>query len=194
MMQSLHSPSTLTRSIQQPGQNAEPVFPQLCSESGRPSHSFYSSASTVPAEVTDGRRLVSDDPETAAELRLERGQYRVTALVPYDAEQSIHVREVMKALELDGEFKRVYFYKVNLVPTGEEHEGQPLGRLTAVFHVIDNPIWLVPALYAATAAVSVVGGWFLVDKVETFSKTGIGTILTAAAAAGTLLLLWGRYK
>lgn len=98
------------------------------------------------------------------------------------------------AVPAGDEFKRIYFHKINVVPTDLEHEGQPLGRLTAVFHVLDNPFWIVPALKAATVAIGVVGGsiggWFLIDKVEEFTSTGIGSIIGVAASIAGLLVAW----
>lgn len=146
---------------------------------------------TIPREITEGVRLVTDNPEAVEAIQLARGQYRISAKMPYDGKTPVHVREVAKALQLDDEFKRVYFYKISLVPLDEEHEGEKLARLTAVFHVVDNPIWIVPAIKAATVAIGAVGTWFVVDKVETFTtKSLAGTAITLAAALGTLFLLW----
>lgn len=153
--------------------------------------------STVPREVTEGIRTITTDNERAKVLKLRRGQYRVEARVelePGAEDFSVYDREIPLAIPLEDEYKFVYVYRISLKPIeGETHEGRPVGKLVVVFHVIDNFVWLPAALYAATAGISVIGGWFLIDKVETFSKSGTGAIVTMAAALGTLLLIWKSY-
>lgn len=115
--------------------------------------------------------------------------------VPYDGGSPVHVRELAKAIPIDEEFKRVYFYKISFLPIDEEFEGQPLARLTAVFHVVDNPLPLVPIAWAAVAAIASGGSWLLIDKVEEFSTESLtGAFLTTAGAIAGLLILWKTFE
>lgn len=145
-------------------------------------------------------RTLTTDPERGGDMQLERGQYRITARVPWHSDVAIHDRELPVGIAADGEFKRIYAYKLSAVPIDETAPGgEPLAQITIVAHVVDNPIPIAPIIWgvvyrAAPWIAGSIGGWFVIDKVERFSTQSLtGALLTSAAAVGGLLLLWNSF-
>ena len=125
----------------------------------------------IPAELTK-TRLITEDPDEAKNLFLERGQYRIELTVPWESDKSLFLRDQFKAIEQDGEFKRIYIHKLSVVPTGERGaNGEKLAKMTVVFRAVDNPIWVPAAIWGFNIIAGSVGAWFVVDKVEGFSET-----------------------
>ncbi len=205
-----------------PDQGRGSASPHKCSESRSPSPSYFSPlANTVPREITTNARTITADPKRAGELELERGQYRISLRVPLEIDETLegqsidtiqdifgpiamHDREIPLAVPAGGEFKRFYVYKLSVVPTGEEHDGIPLARVTAVLHVLDNPLPIAAIARGLLAAMrtragswiaATVGTWFVFDKVETFSpQSWAGSLLTVAGSIGGLLLLYKTFQ
>lgn len=155
-------------------------------------------ALTVPREVINDPVEVAASPNANAYL-LKRGQFRLTFRVPEpDAALLPCARASAKlpflrnveaeALTPEGK-KRIYVYSISQRPVDPVH-GEETLEITAVFTVLDNPIWIVPALYALTAAIGTIGGWFLIDKVESFSGTTVGAVLTLLVIALTGFVLF----
>lgn len=143
---------------------------------------------TVPDEATGQVETVAEG-EDAATLTLTRGQYRTTFQVPVGVSpRGITGRTVR--VEIGGEMKRIHFYKVDANPTGEQtKEGDDLTRVTAVFHVLDNPVPLAPVAWAAAGLVGVGGGsWLLFDSAEQFVTNTQWPILTGAAAILSIMV------
>lgn len=155
-------------------------------------------ASTVPREIlTDPKELPG--ASDANSYQLSRGQFRLTFRVP-EPEPDIdiearatsyikHVQDSLQYAQTDDGPKRIYVYSISQEPT-DPVDGEEALLITATFAVLDNPVWIVPALYALTAAIGTVGGWFLIDKVESFSGTTAGSIVVVTAAALTAFLLY----
>lgn len=143
---------------------------------------------TVPDESTEETRTLAEG-EAANELSLRRGQYRVTFTVPAATDPAT-VEGRTERVRVGDEYKRVHFYKVDVTPTGETTKGgQPLARVVAVLHVIDNPLPLVPIAWGAAALVGVGGGgWLLFDSAEKFVSSSQWPILTGAAAVLSVLV------
>lgn len=152
---------------------------------------------TIPREI-QGSRVLRPAPD-ANSYRLLPGQFRVTFRVnepESDLEPEARASALMTSLQdkltmantEDGQ-KRIYIYNMTQQRT-DPVNGEEALLISATFNVMDNnPVWIVPALWAVTAAIGTVGTWFIIDKVESFSGTTIGTvvILTVAALTGFLL-------
>ena len=127
-------------------------------------------------------------------MTLQRGQYKVTATVPLrdaSGDAETYVRDQMRAIPTQGEHKRVYVYRLSLVPTWQTTaDGTALGRLTAVFHVVDNPLPLVPIIWGFNIVAGSVGSWFVVDKLEGFTSSTGGSIVTTLAAIASVGFAW----
>ncbi len=124
-------------------------------------------------------------PESARAAQLTRGLYRVEAdLVNYQGGEHYEEGREDRVL-VDGEYKRVTYEKISVVPTGEGR-----ARVVVIVAVHDNPIWLAPLLWGAVVGVGAVGGYFLVDKVQEFTESPTGIIITVAASVLTIALAW----
>lgn len=155
-------------------------------------------ALTVPREIITDPVEVPASP-TANSYQMKRGQFRLTFRVPEPDAKLEHAarpstdRPFLQNLEAKvltekGE-KRIYIYSISQRAV-KPVNGEETLEITAVFSVLDNPIWIVPALYALTAAIGTIGGWFLIDKVESFSGTTVGAILTFLVVALTGFVLF----
>lgn len=153
---------------------------------------------TVPREIVNDPRQVAPAPD-ANSYQLKRGQFRLTFRVPepepdidIDARLSSAINQLtdklLYAQTKDGP-KRIYAYSITQEP-GPVTNGEETLTVRATFTVIDNFVWIVPALYALTAAISTIGGWFLIDKVESFSGTAVGSITTVIVVALTGFVLF----
>lgn len=136
-----------------------------------------------PSEIFGISRTLSSDHSEAIKLALQRGQHKVRAIVPYGGGAK-SIEGVSKKINIEDEFKRIYFHKIDLKPI-EESEGKAV--LTLVFHVIDNPIPLVPIIWAGSIVASLGAGVFFVDKVESFTNS-FGGWLSIGLAGLTLFL------
>lgn len=86
--------------------------------------------------------------------------------IPYDGPADTR-ENLLKRIDVENEFKRVYFYKVDVKPKGTDPDtGEQVATVTAVFRVLDNPLPLVPIAWGLTAAIGSASGWFFLDKVE----------------------------
>jgi len=94
-----------------------------------------------------------------------------------------------KRIEHQGEYKRVHFYKVDLLDEGKiSDDGNELRTVVAKFRVLDNPLPLVPIAWGAAALVGVGGGsWLLFSSAESFVEESQWPILTAAASILSIL-------
>lgn len=149
-------------------------------------------AAGVPVERINEPMVIALGAGTSNDYRLKRGQFRVTFRVQRTEETEVlieRVRNQMLYVNTEDGPKRLHAYYIT-AGEGQPADGEETVAITATFVLLDNPIWLVPALWAVTSAVGVIGGWFLIDKVETFSSTGIGAIITVAAAAMTAFVLY----
>lgn len=145
---------------------------------------------TIPEEETGDVKTLAKG-EDVAELNLSRGQYRASFTVPAETNpKSVEGRT--ERVRVEGEMKRVHFYKVDAVPLDEEtEEGKNLTKVTAVFRVIDNPLPLAPIAWGAAALVGVGGGsWLLFDSAESFVEETQWPILTGAAAILSVFVGW----
>jgi len=146
---------------------------------------------TVPNEQTGATETLAQGEE-ANELALSRGQYRVSFTVPGtpSAKTARTATGQTERVRVGDEMKRVHFYKVDAVPTEEtSDDGEKLTRVTAVFHVVDNPLPLVPIAWGAAALVGVGGGgWLLFSSAEEFVQKTQWPILTGAAAILSVLV------
>lgn len=154
---------------------------------------------TVPREIQGTPRSLRPSPN-ANNYRLSRGQFRVTFRVndpESDIEPEARASRLMTDLQdkltmavtPEGERKRIYIYSITQ-QRADPVNGEDALVITATFNVLDNPIWIVPALWAMTAVIGTVGSWFLIDKVESFSDTTVGTVVIFTVAALTGFLLY----
>lgn len=139
------------------------------------------------AEVArPGVDISRETPEKSASLLLESGQYRVKFRTSIDNprdEKPFTLKNFDIDIPIENEFKRVEVFKLDSVPIDNETR-----EITVKFAVIDNPVWLAPILWTLPA----VGGWFVVDKVESFAEQNpisLGLVmLTALGAFATIIL------
>lgn len=181
-------------SVQQATFSGEPT--QTLSSGGGEEVTESPTVETIPDERTGDTEVVAQGEE-AATLRLARGQYRATFIVPASIKEAQSIKGQTKRLKIEDEMKRLHFYKVDAVPTGKKSDdGEPLVKVTAVFRVIDNPIPLVPIAWGAAGLLGVGGGgWLLFSSAESFVEDTQWPILTGAAAILSIMVgyhtLWG---
>lgn len=149
-----------------------------------------SSADLTPRERSTHYRTIATGHDESEGLQLARGQYRVQYTIPYDGEPQ-RIRNTTKALDTGDEYKRVHFYKMDVHPLDEPdpETGEPVARVTAVFHVLDNVIPLAPLVWAGSAAIIGGTGWLFLDKVETVSERAPIAFVPILAAIGTIYFL-----
>lgn len=134
------------------------------------------------------------DPVGNRYMTLKRGQYRIQGRINVkqvpDPEKML-MRNVEVPLLIDNEYKRVAFHKIDIQPP-KEVDGEMMASYTMVFTVVDNPIPLAPIIWGAASTISLVSGYFFVDKVESFTKTGTGSLVLIGLSAAALLLAWPK--
>lgn len=157
------------------------------------SNIFVSDSGAVKVqEIIGDTVLLADNTEDAKKLLLKRSQYRYKGKMGFkDSEEEVIIEDQVIRVAEDNEYKRMYVHKLNMIPTGEQDDnGNYIYNVTAVFTMIDNPVWLVPALWALTAVGGTVGSWFLVDKIEEFSSTTGGSLVTIGLTVIGLILTY----
>lgn len=164
-----------------------------CSDSHSPESSLSLGESKIPFEENSHPKLLSDDPETAASLHLLRGQYRTRWTIPYEGEV-VSVHDKLVAVPYEDELKRVFIYKLDVIPLDEQKDGQNVAQVTCVYRIIDNQLPIAAIAWGITALVSTVGGWFVIDKAEEFTGTGVGSLVTILTIATAALGLYGWVK
>lgn len=137
-----------------------------------------------PAEIFSNTRILSESNDEAIKLALPRGQHKIKALISYSGEAKTF-DNVEKKIDIQGEFKRIYFHKIDVRPVAEDK-----AMLTLVFHILDNPIPIVPIVWAGSIVASAVAGYFFIDKVETFTNTIGGKISIALAVVTGAYLIF----
>ena len=125
-----------------------------------------------PSEIFGTSRTLSASHDEAVKLALTRGQHKIKALIPYEKNNAVSIDNVLKKLDIEGEFKRVFFHKIDIRPI----EGEDKAVLTATFHVLDNPIPVIPIVWGASIVASATAGVFFIDKVESFSNSFGGIV------------------
>lgn len=148
---------------------------------------------TIPAEQAGATETLATGEEVASKA-LARGQYLIRFQTTGDLAQAKSARGETKALKVEGELKRVHFYKVDAVPTDEKTEqGEQIIQVTAKFLVLDNPLPLAPIAWGAAAFVGAGGGgWLLFSSAESFVQDTQWPILTGAAAIVSILVAWDQ--
>lgn len=130
---------------------------------------------------------ILEDPYKISDAMLKRGAYIVRGFMdPKNSDGSFQQNEII-TVPIDGERKRVYIHKVD-ISAAEWIGEKKLSKFTIVITVIDNPVPIVPIVYGVSAMGTLVAGWFFVDKVEEFTETSTGSIITLGAAAALTLI------
>jgi len=160
----------------------------VSSSSNQDSSGKYSDE-LIPVEENGDPTVLGSDPNKLKKRAVSRGQFRVSFRVAAEGDfDPARLRDETKEIPVDNEFKRVHIYKADLVPTGETTgEGLKLYQVTAVVRVLDNPLPLVPLAWALVAAIGAGGSWVVIDKLESFTQTSIGSLLTIAASIAGIL-------
>lgn len=156
--------------------------PEAATEDGPP-------LDTVPEESTGQTSTVSTDPKELRNTSLRRGQYRIVFTVAAEGEAQ-RLEGKTKAIDTGDEYKRVHFYKVDAQPLDQtDGQGRPLTRITAVVHVLDNPLPLVPIAWGAAALVGVGGGSYLLfSSAESFVEESGSDVVFIAASIFSIML------
>lgn len=142
---------------------------------------------TIP-EPKGAVATIATGIDKSSRMNLSRGSYIIRGYVE-NMEVASLIENEMRAIPVDGEFKRVFFHKIDVQPP-EMKNGKIGSKFTQVITVIDNPIPLVPVVWAAAAVSSLTAGWFFVDKVETFTESSTGKFLSVAATVAGLAGLY----
>jgi len=157
--------------------------------------------SKIPDEIIGPGRPIHVGPGDIPRMSFLRGQYKFKMRVKFqtppgqnpDMAQTIdnqlyrlEGKDPETGRHLDDELKRIYIYKLDLLPPDE----QGMQRLTVVLRIIDNPIWF-PALLLGIGAIA--GGYFTystVDTAESFTDELGDAAKNVAIAAGVVTLLF----
>lgn len=153
----------------------------------------------LPTEQISDTELLASSHQQAKQLNLKRGQYRITGWVAANEYQSYEQfkRDLTKLIPQGAEKKRVHFHKIDvgerqeIKKDGDDYLAHPY---TLVFTVVDNPIPVVPIIWGASIIGSATAGWFFVDKVEAFTETSSGKLITVAASLATIAGLYLAFK
>lgn len=140
----------------------------------------------------DFYRLIGEGHERLENLDLTRGQYRVQVTVPYKGEADT-IRNQMKRIKVEDELKRIFFYKIDLVPQEkpDPETGEKVAKVTLVFRVLDNAIPLAPIAWGVTSLITGAGVWLNLDKVERVSANPLA-LLPILAVLGTIVFALTR--
>lgn len=133
-------------------------------------------------EPTGFTSVILDNPYAASEALLRRGGYVIRGVMEAGSASGTFIQNRLITVPIDGEQKRVFLHKID-ISEPEMIQGRKSSRLTLVVTVIDNPVPVVPIVYGVSAIGTLVAGWFFVDKVEQFTETGTGQVLSIGAAA-----------
>jgi len=130
-------------------------------------------------------------PKTEDEVKavtLKRGSHKIRGFFPNIQTAALYENKQI-ALPLDGEYKRVFVHKLDVQPPEYSEEyGEMISRFTADITILDNPLPLIPIFWGIAGIGSFTAGWFFVDKVETFTSTGTGKVVTIFGAIITIIL------
>jgi len=145
---------------------------------------------SLPREKTEHYRPLARGQDIES-LDVTRGQYRMQYRIPYDGEP-VRKRDLTLRLDTGDEYKRVHFYKIDVHPQEDPDPvtGETVATVTAVFHVLDNVLPLVPIAWAGLAATVGGAGWLLMDKAEEVTSRGVLGLVPIIAAGATLFLLF----
>lgn len=151
-------------------------------------------AGRIPENVSDPV-TISEDPETNKNILLSRGQYRARGRFQVsgrpDPEKMLQ-SNIELPIQYQGEYKRVVLHKIDIQPARHDPAlGENFSDYTIVFTVVDNPLPLVPIVWGVAGVATLTSGYFFVDKVESFTETGTGSLLMLGLTAAALFLAIG---
>lgn len=135
---------------------------------------------------------IAINPGEAETTFLSRGQYRLQLRVMFDeppgesATEAQFLQQGMFRIATEAELKRIYIFKADVMPP--QDNGEQL--VTAIFRVVDNPIWL-PSIIATLGAV--IGGTVVyssLDAVEGYTEGGQDILRSLSLAAAVISILW----
>lgn len=127
-------------------------------------------------------------PEQVKAITLKRGSHKIRGYLPNIKTAALYENKQI-ALPIDGEFKRIFVHKLDVQPPEmNEEAGEMVSRFTADITILDNPLPLVPIFWGLAGIGTFGSGWFFVDKVESFTETGTGKVITILAALITIIL------
>ena len=133
--------------------------------------------------------LAEGEEAEGENIALLAGQYRITGYVDEVLERG-QVTNVQKSVLWDGEYKRVHYHKVDIIPEPDNNRT----RITSVIEILDNPLPLVPIIWGLSAVATGVAGYFFVDKVQEFTTTGLNPLLLTLGTVATLIMLYRSGK
>jgi len=119
--------------------------------------------------------LSNPDAETVDNTAVQKGVYKISATVPFRGDTKLFETSQSRLVEQAGENKRIFFEKVEITPLGDG-----TGQLTAVVHVVDNPIWIPALVYGGLGILGLTGSWFVLDKVEKLTSESLLPIISIA--------------
>lgn len=146
----------------------------------------------VIMEPTGGLKTIVSGADAALSAALGRGAYIIRATVQNNTGSPAFVENREYLIPVSGEQKRIFFHKVD-ISAPVEIEGEMVSQMVAVVTVIDNPLPLLPIVWAASIIGSLTAGWFFVDKVERFTTSAAGQVLTFAAVGIAALVAYRAF-
>jgi len=147
---------------------------------------------TVPYPIAFGK--------SAARLNLTKGSYQIKGEIEANNAEPITIfdRELI-VTGSDGTPKRIYIHRLHIAPAeiviNDEERGEISGaKFNMSFTVIDNPIPIAGIVYGLGAIGTLVSGYFFVDRVDKFTSSTTGGLITLALAGVSAYIAFKNYK
>jgi hypothetical protein len=131
--------------------------------------------------------------EAATLGTLVKGSYKLTGRIANAARVPVLITNKTITVPADSgrQLKRVYIHKLS-IERAQVIDGAPGSGFEAIVTVLDNPLPVAAIVYGLSAVATLTAGWFFVDKVDRFTNTTSGSIITIAAAVAGLWLIFSK--
>lgn len=128
--------------------------------------------------------------KSANEKPLKRGVYELEGYFENENGTAQTIKNEEITVPFEGEEKRVFVDKMQVFKP-ETVDGKKLSKFKAIIEIKDNPLPIPFIVYSLGTVASLGTGFFFVDKLQKFTTTGIGAILSGIVA---IFAIWKFLK
>lgn len=125
---------------------------------------------------------INPDPHTQA---LKRGQYRITLHSDQPVEKAKQILDTQVSVPLDGDLKRIQFYKMDMIPDGNGGT-----NIKAIVGIMDNQFIIGGIILAVGTIGGLLSGSLFVSKVEEFSQSVTGKLVEIGSIVISLVIVY----
>lgn len=128
--------------------------------------------------------------KSANEKPLKRGVYELEGYFENENGTAQTIKNEEIEVPYQGEKKRVFIDKMQVFKP-ETVDGKQLSKWKAIIEIKDNPLPIPFIVYSLGTVASLGTGFFFVDKLQKFTTSGIGAILSGLVA---IFAIWKFLK